>query len=65
MINSLYAYHHQTTTKFDKNEEKQETKSYKMEAISKVGISSFITNFNTVKFKCTKLEYHKSTGKIQ
>lgn len=47
------------------DEEKQETKAYRMEAISKVGISSFITNFNTVKFKCTKLEYHKNTGKIK
>lgn len=47
------------------DEEKQETTTYKMEAISKVGISSFITNFNTVKFKCSKIEYHKNTGKIK
>ena len=46
------------------NEEKKETKSYKMEAISKVGITEFIKNFNTAKFKCTKKEYHKDTGKI-
>lgn len=47
------------------NEEKQETTTYKMEAISKVGITEFIKNFNTAKFKCTKTEYHKQTGKIK
>ena len=46
------------------NEEKQETTTYKMEAISKVGITEFIKNFNTAKFKCTKKEYHTATSKI-
>lgn len=46
------------------NEEKQETTTYKMEAISKVGITGFIKNFNTEKFRCTKIEYHKETGSI-
>lgn len=46
------------------DEEKEETTTYKMEAISKVGITEFIKNFNTAKFKCTKLEYHIKTGKI-
>lgn len=46
------------------DEEKQETTTYKMEAISKVGIAEFIKNFNTAKFKCTKKEYHAETGKI-
>lgn len=46
------------------NEDKGETKSYKMENISKVGISKFITNFNTAKFRITKMDYHKETGKI-
>lgn len=46
------------------DEEKQETTTYKMEAISKVGITEFIKNFNTAKFKCTKKEYHAETGKI-
>ena len=47
------------------DEEKQETTVYKMEAISKVGITEFIKNFNIAKFKCTKTEYHKQTGKIK
>lgn len=46
------------------NEEKEETTVYKMEAIATVGITEFIKNFNTEKFKCTKKEYHKETGKI-
>lgn len=46
------------------NEETGETTSYKMEAISKVGVTEFIKNFNTVKFECTKKEYHTQTGKI-
>ena len=46
------------------NEEKEETTTYKMEAISKVGVTEFIRNFNTVTFTCTKKEYHKQTGKI-
>ena len=44
--------------------EKEETATYKMETISKVGITEFIKNFNTAKFKCTKAQYHKETGKI-
>lgn len=46
------------------NSEKQETTTYKMEAIAKVGITEFIKNFNTAEFKCTKKEYHSQTGKL-
>lgn len=45
--------------------EENETTVYKMEAISKVGITEFIKNFNTATFKCTKVDYHKITGKIK
>ena len=48
-----------------KNEKKEKTKSYRMETIEKVGINEFIKNFNTAKFKITKMEYHKQTGKIK
>ena len=47
------------------NEEKEKTKKYRMETIEKVGINEFIKNFNTAKFKITKMEYHKKTGKIK
>lgn len=47
------------------NEEKEKTHTYRMETIEKVGISEFIKNFNTAKFKITKMEYHESTGKIK
>ena len=46
------------------DEENEETTVYKMEAISKVGITEFIKNFNTAKFKCTNKSYHRETGKI-
>ena len=44
--------------------EKDETTTYRMETISKVGITEFIKNFNTVEFECTRKEYHSQTGKI-
>ena len=44
--------------------EKDETTTYRMETISKVGITEFIKNFNTAEFECTKKEYHSQTGKI-
>ena len=47
------------------DEEKQETTIYKMETINKVGISEFIANFNTAKFKITKINYHNQTGRIK
>lgn len=37
---------------------------YSMEIIDKVGISSFIDNFNTIKFKSSEVKYHKKTGQI-
>lgn len=37
---------------------------YSMETIDKVGISSFIDNFNTIKFKSSEVKYHKETGQI-
>ena len=46
------------------DEEKGETTTYRMEAISKIGITEFIKNFNITKFECTKTEYHAETGKI-
>lgn len=47
------------------NEEKEKKATYSMELIDKVGITEFIKNFNTAKFKCTNIEYHKETGKIK
>lgn len=37
---------------------------YSMEVIEQVGISSFIDNFNTIKFKSSEVKYHKKTGQI-
>ena len=40
-------------------------KSFKMESFYKAGMSSFISSFADAYFKCTKIEYHKDTGKIK
>ena len=65
----LYIDNNQNSIKIDivmiTNEEKNETTVYKMEAISKVGITEFIKNFNTATFRCTKREYHNQTGNIK
>lgn len=64
----LYITDNQTSIIIDlvmiTNSEKEETTTYRMEEISKVGITEFIKNFNTAEFKCTKKEYHSQTGKI-
>ena len=64
----FYITNNQNSIKIDlvmiTNEEKLEITTYKMEAIAKVGITEFIKNFNTEKFKCTKIEYHQETGRI-
>lgn len=64
----IYISNNENSIKIDlimiTNEEKEKTTTYKMEAIYKVGIEGFIKNFNTAKFKCSKVEYHKLTGKI-
>lgn len=39
-------------------------KTYPMEEIYNNKITNFVQNFNTIKFKCTNIEYHKKTGKI-
>ena len=47
------------------NEEKKETKIYRMEKINKLGITELIKNFNTAKFKITKIKYHKINNIIK
>lgn len=39
-------------------------KEYSMELINSGGISNFVNNYSNIKFKCTKVEYHKRTGRI-
>ena len=40
-------------------------KTYPMEEIYNNDITQFVQNFNFIQFKCTKLEYHKSSGKVK
>lgn len=39
-------------------------KTYTMEEIYNKDITKFVQNFNLIPFKCSKIEYHKNTGKI-
>lgn len=39
-------------------------KIYEMETINKVGITQFISNFNTLEFTCVKINYHDSTKRV-
>ena len=40
-------------------------KPYPMEEIYNNDMTQFVQNFNFIQFKCTKLEYHKSSGKVK
>ena len=39
--------------------------TYKMETIHNVGTEQFVQYYGNIKFKCSKIEYHKNTGKIK
>lgn len=39
--------------------------TYKMETFYNAGIKQFIKYYGNIKFKCSKIEYHKNTGKIK
>ena len=38
--------------------------TYPMERIKEIGLESFVEFFGEVGFRCTKIEYHKNTGRI-
>lgn len=40
-------------------------KTYKMEAFYNAGMEQFIQYYGNIKFKCSKIEYDKNTGKIK
>ena len=39
--------------------------TYKMETIYNSGTEQFVQYYGNIKFKCSKIEYHKNTGKIK
>lgn len=39
--------------------------TYKMESISNSGIEQFLQYYKDIKFKCSKIEYHKNTGRVK
>lgn len=38
--------------------------AYPMETIQKVGVQGFIQNFNLIRYKCSKIEYHETTQRV-
>ena len=40
-------------------------KTYKMEEIAKGEIKTFSVYYGQIKFKCTKIDYHKENGKVK
>ena len=39
-------------------------KTYSMELLNAGEISNLVNNYSNIKFKCTKVEYHKKTSRI-
>lgn len=39
-------------------------KAYQMETFYNNDITKFVENFNLVKFRCNKIEYHKKSGRV-
>ena len=37
---------------------------YSMETFYNGGIEQFVENYGNIQFKCTKIDYHKKTGKV-
>ncbi len=42
----------------------QDGENFAMEKIFNFGITEFVKNFNLEDFKCTKVNYHRDTGKV-
>lgn len=40
-------------------------KTYSMEALYSGGMDKFVQYYGEIKFKCTKLEYHKTTSRVK
>lgn len=40
-------------------------KTYEMETLYSGGMDKFVQFYSEIKFKCTKLEYHKTTNKVK
>ena len=48
----------------NENSIKINIKTYQMETFYNNDITKFVENFNLVKFRCNKIEYHKKSGRV-
>ena len=44
---------------------KDNEQTYKMETFYNTGMQNFIRYYGNIEFKCSKIEYHKNTGKMK
>lgn len=51
--------------KFIEDEVRNKYLTYNMEAIYNVGVESLLINYSDSMFKCNKVQYHETTGKIK
>lgn len=62
--NSIYIQNDENSINIEIYMQDNET-TYKMEAFYNAGTEQFLQYYSNVKFKCTKIEYHKNTGRVK
>lgn len=62
--NGIYIQNDEDSIEVEIYMEDNET-TYKMEVFYNAGTEQFLQYYGNIKFKCSKIEYHKNTGKIK
>lgn len=62
--NGIYIQNDEDSIEVEIYMEDNET-TYKMEVFYNAGTEQFLPYYGNIKFKCSKIEYHKNTGKIK
>lgn len=62
--NGMYIPNEENSIEIEIYIEDNET-TYKMEAFYKAGTEQFVQYYGNIKFRCSKIEYHKNTGRIR
>ena len=63
-IKGFYEENEQNSIKIDIHMIDNDT-TYNMETFYMNDITRFVQNYNSIQFKCTKIEYHNYTGKVK
>lgn len=62
--NGIYIPNEENSIEIEIYIEDNET-TYKMEAFYNAGTEQFVQYYGDIKFRCSKIEYHKNTGRIR